>query len=546
MTPPGQLSEVVEGGRPDLCPTSPGGLHDPGLTSEAERRMVATFSYVLNTSLQTQGFAEACMVPERRRHSRVRVGSLIPVDLGSDNGGIVVDLSEGGFRVRVVGRLETDRVVPVELPLYGRSLRIEATGQVAWVDESGRAGGVRFVHLPERSHRQVKQWLAQNSPTSDIQEEEPATRREAIEAEPPTSAAAQRDVTHWVPSWAADEPIAQEQNQVPVSSYSFAGPPRLDSAQSGTASPASEYTYVPETDDEAVKEDRPVPLQPSELREPWLRYYSQYPIPSHDPQRRHKLIVRVAAGGVIVLALIISAALLHPHRKRVGELFGELRQLVVGEIFPSEADQPPDATTGTAKSRLHRRRPGKTKGQLAGGGEFSGPGAAGLPRDESTPSKPNASQLEVLEMSGQRRVVELRRGPILRLRDWTTTARIQARRRDSTEAHATSPESVSAGSLAAPERGGSQEISGKVPEQHEMPTYPVLALQNDVQGKVVLRAVIGKDGTVQDVQLISGPLLLTSAVMDAVHKWRYKPYYQDGEPVAVETQITVEFRISMK
>ncbi len=487
------------------------------------------------------------MVPERRRHSRVRVASLIPVDLGSDNGGIVVDLSEGGFRVRVVGRLETDRVVPVELPLYGKSLRIEASGQVAWVDESGRAGGVRFVDLPERSHRQVKQWLVQNSPTSDIQQEELATRPEAIEPEPLTSAAAQRDVTHWAPSWAADEPIAQGQNQIPISSsYSFADTSRLDSAQSGTASPASEYTYVPETDDEAVTEEQLVPSQPSELREPWLRYYSQSPILSPDPHRRRKLILGVAAGGVMVVALIVSAALLYPRRGHFGELFGELRQLIVGEIFPSEADQPPDATTGISKSKLHRRRPEKRKGQSAGGGEPPGLSAAGLPRDKSTPSRPNASQLEVLEMSGQRRVVELRGGPVLRLRDWTTTARIQVRRGDSTEASATSPESVSAGSLAGPERSGLQEISGKIPEQHEMPTYPVLALQNKVQGKVVLRAVIGKDGTVQDVQLISGPSLLTSAVMDAVHKWRYKPYYQDGEPVAVETQITVEFRISMK
>lgn len=79
-----------------------------------------------------------------------------------------------------------------------------------------------------------------------------------------------------------------------------------------------------------------------------------------------------------------------------------------------------------------------------------------------------------------------------------------------------------------------------------MPAYPPLALQNNVQGSVVLRALIGKDGTIQNVQLVSGAPVLASAVLDAVRSWRYKPYLRNGEPVEVERRIIVEFTISTK
>jgi protein TonB len=71
-------------------------------------------------------------------------------------------------------------------------------------------------------------------------------------------------------------------------------------------------------------------------------------------------------------------------------------------------------------------------------------------------------------------------------------------------------------------------------------------MQNNLQGTVLLRAVVGKDGRVQDILLISGPPMLASAVLDAVRKWRYKPYYRNGEPVEVETQIKVDFSITPK
>jgi protein TonB len=76
------------------------------------------------------------------------------------------------------------------------------------------------------------------------------------------------------------------------------------------------------------------------------------------------------------------------------------------------------------------------------------------------------------------------------------------------------------------------------------PTYPALARQARIQGQVVLQATIAKDGTIQNLHLMSGHPMLTTAAMEAVKQWRYKPYFLNGEPVEVETQITVNFTLS--
>ncbi len=75
------------------------------------------------------------------------------------------------------------------------------------------------------------------------------------------------------------------------------------------------------------------------------------------------------------------------------------------------------------------------------------------------------------------------------------------------------------------------------------PHYPPLALQARIQGTVVLQAVIGKDGKIEELHLISGHPLLAPAAMDAVRQWRYKPYMLNDQPVAVDTQINVNFTI---
>jgi len=76
------------------------------------------------------------------------------------------------------------------------------------------------------------------------------------------------------------------------------------------------------------------------------------------------------------------------------------------------------------------------------------------------------------------------------------------------------------------------------------PQYPPEAGRARIEGAVVLMAVIGTDGSVKDVRVESGLPILAQAAIDAVKQWRYKPYVIDGEPVEVDSRITINFTLS--
>jgi len=73
------------------------------------------------------------------------------------------------------------------------------------------------------------------------------------------------------------------------------------------------------------------------------------------------------------------------------------------------------------------------------------------------------------------------------------------------------------------------------------PVYPALAIQARIQGNVVLHAIIDKDSKVAQLELMSGHPLLVQAALDAVKQWRYRPTLLNGDPVEVDTTITVTF-----
>jgi protein TonB len=96
----------------------------------------------------------------------------------------------------------------------------------------------------------------------------------------------------------------------------------------------------------------------------------------------------------------------------------------------------------------------------------------------------------------------------------------------------TGPQSVSSG-----------VISGLL-LTHADPVYPAVAKAAHIQGVVVLHALISKQGTIEDLQVISGPPLLTGSAIDAVKNWTYRPFIMNGEPAEVDTTINVNFTFS--
>lgn len=76
-------------------------------------------------------------------------------------------------------------------------------------------------------------------------------------------------------------------------------------------------------------------------------------------------------------------------------------------------------------------------------------------------------------------------------------------------------------------------------------SYPLLAQHMNVQGSVVLQALISADGVVQHLHVLSGPAILAAAAQQAVREWRFKPVLQNGQPVETKANITVNFNIKV-
>jgi TonB family protein len=88
----------------------------------------------------------------------------------------------------------------------------------------------------------------------------------------------------------------------------------------------------------------------------------------------------------------------------------------------------------------------------------------------------------------------------------------------------------------------SQGVSQGLLIKRVQPQYPQAALAMHAQGAVQIEATIGKEGNVTNVKVLSGEAILARAAVEAVRQWRYKPYYLDGTPVEIQTQITINFK----
>ncbi len=88
----------------------------------------------------------------------------------------------------------------------------------------------------------------------------------------------------------------------------------------------------------------------------------------------------------------------------------------------------------------------------------------------------------------------------------------------------------------------SQGVSQGLLIKRVQPTYPPAALKLHAQGAVQIEATINREGTVINPKVLKGDPVLARAALEAVRQWRYKPYYLDGEPVEIQTQITVNFK----
>lgn len=107
---------------------------------------------------QPAALSDSATPPRRKRRYRHKLPSLAYVNVDEGNGGILRDLSETGFAMQAVARLQPEQRIRLRFELSGPRLRLESGGRVVWIDQQGQAG-VEFLSLPVRSQRQLKEWM---------------------------------------------------------------------------------------------------------------------------------------------------------------------------------------------------------------------------------------------------------------------------------------------------------------------------------------------------------------------------------------------------
>ena len=88
----------------------------------------------------------------------------------------------------------------------------------------------------------------------------------------------------------------------------------------------------------------------------------------------------------------------------------------------------------------------------------------------------------------------------------------------------------------------SQGVSQGLLIRRVPPQYPPAAKATHTQGEVRIEATINKEGLVVSPKVLRGDAILAHAALEAVRQWRYKPYYLNGQPVEIQTEITINFK----
>ncbi len=98
------------------------------------------------------------------RLPRKKIDTLTYVDLGLENGGFPINVSEGGMAFHGIRPMQKDQLIHVKFKLPGLSDSVESAAQIAWLNDWEKGGGLRFIDLPEGDRHLIKQWLALQTP----------------------------------------------------------------------------------------------------------------------------------------------------------------------------------------------------------------------------------------------------------------------------------------------------------------------------------------------------------------------------------------------
>ena len=515
------------------------------------------------------------------------------VELGQDNGGILLNLGEGGLAVQSALAFRATEVPELRFQVPQLRGWLSARGRIAWMSENKTVAGVQFLELPEASRLEIRKWASAEEEGQPAEAEQHGTMEPRTMISETAYRGDPRD--HGIPA-----PMQAASNTTQKA-------PLRESVASGhrivARMPPAAVPVVPQAAARADVAKAP-PSQNFSFNE-----YSMF---AAEPDREQ---IWVGAGrqktgsGRVVLLLIVVAALFFALGATVGRgtldpWIAYVEAWVQGPAAPSvkppsPADQPASAVPDSQETK-------QQEGSGATGNQAGATQQAPIEAAGSTPPSASAAPAEsgrADDKAGEQKTPEANSQASTIAKGTAARADLPGNRASSAAATGPTPkqpakavaprsaytagesedarvsghsilvnapepgsppfvvnlpsETVSASSSVAisvqrsiqvPPRAGTgysrpeRVVIGRL-ISHGEPFYPAEARNQRLQGSAQVHATIGRTGHFISVRAVNGPSLLASAAITAIREWRYEPTFIDGDPVETQAEITMVFRL---
>jgi TonB family protein len=514
---------------------------------------------------------------ERRSHVRRKMGGLTYVDLGPLNGGILVDLSQGGLCFHSVAPMSLDPAVLLKFKLPGAVGFIQSYAEVMWLNESGKRGGLRFAGLSAEVREQIGTWVGATEIGTEAPQESDTIHEHSsaeLNAVPVPQDSNERGVLG--ANRSSEDPVGHQADSMPMQQ------PEAAEAVLKTAEPGAENPIVRPAANAAVRARAIAEVSPERVanrvhsgmmaasalewsaRAPRIApsqgsaagpvTHSKQATVSHAlkpssppnrtlnqewaPQREAvaspmlKVGIGAAAGAVLALAFVagmpwlrIRALATTKGKSAALSLKDEIPEFQVEVadinnrrwILKSEDNTGSPFRAGTQGRATESERSSDVP-------ETRRPRPAkrgGLALAHPLSGQPAGSQVQSLPPS-------IFDGITPPLGSLTNNLPLN--------------ELIAPGPVPAPRPAAN--IQAAVLLKHVSPVYPVAALRDNISGEVRIRATIGKDGIPTDLKILSGDPRLVDAAAGAIRQWRYRPATLEGEPIETTITVNVAFQLN--
>jgi len=537
--------------------------------------------------------------PERRQHLRQPVRSLAYIELGEGNGGIVLNISEGGMAIQAVMSLKETDLPLMRVQLAHSKKQIQAKGRITWTTNLRKVAGIEFVDSSAETRALIREWISLESAAPGSPETIGPVAEEIASAASKLAKPAKA-----TPEWETS-PVQQDRTKPPASPIETrVSPPVVVSVRPrapvvpaaavppafvpAPAAPASNTAVRPLASPASGTTSKSAPLQTGRQTETGPRQIA--PPAAHTIAAEPSIPVQL---GPSVEPLAAPNPLRDPARLPP-DRFG-FKPIARPEAPLNLASQEPRENWRLSAWVGIFVIVSLAAGWVAGHGALHGvfqkvtrnsandnvaaenaPGMVGNPLD--------ISEMEVVDLNNERWMIPMQEplGPLssrrfestasthsqenrMNFRAWTLSPPVHSQN-STAETKSTPPilTSLSNGPRSVlpsdGTTGSSEGISVPPPptanpldsglQPGELirkvePVYPPSAIDQRLEGTVKLFAVIGEDGNIKSLQPLSGPRELFSAALDAVRQWRYAPTLLNGRPIQTERQVTVVFRLAM-